>query len=218
MLVFTSNNDEKKNKTEKNKKSFKKSVALGMTYSQPLPMPMRSDGMPDWEAPDFGSFVSYLLDKGPLKGKVVILKRLPNGMYVIAADENHVKDDDNRKKDKSKLRKEDIREDNALDDGGDNYGTSMGKSRRSQEMFRRKILKSLYKSEEKPPIGGNAIMGPDLHEQRRIAIERGNHEHARRLTAEITRQERIAAQRNKRPPGVSPEAWASRRDPLKKWR
>lgn len=113
-------------------RGFKKSVTLGHAYNQPLPMPMRPDGMPDWEAPGLGSFVSFILERGPLKGKVVILKRLENGMYVIAEDKFKSKDDANRDKDKDKLRKENDESDRYY--GGrtdpnkelrtpDNYGT-----------------------------------------------------------------------------------------------
>jgi len=83
----------------------KKSVTLGMSYDQPLPMPFRTDGMPDWEAPSLGAFVSFVLENGPLKGRVVVLKRLPNGMYIIAPD-GQVKNPANRDLDKEKMKKE----------------------------------------------------------------------------------------------------------------
>lgn len=132
MLVFNSNNNLpplRKAKIAHSETYLKKSVTLGHAYNQPLPMPMRSDGMPDWDAPDLGAFVSFVLERGPLKGKVVILKRLPNGMYVIAEDKFHAKDDANREKDKSKLRKEESSEHQSYTDPAkeletsDNYGT-----------------------------------------------------------------------------------------------
>ena len=60
------------------KKRMQKSMPLGHSYSQPLPMPITSEGMPDWEAPDVGAYVSYAIDKGPLKGRVVVLHRMEN--------------------------------------------------------------------------------------------------------------------------------------------
>lgn len=159
--------------TEREKRaSFKKSVTLGHTYNQPLPMPMRQDGMPDWDAPNLGSFVSFSLERGPLKGKVVILKRLPNGMYVIAEDKFHADDDANRKKDKGKLQKEDIRrhrggeyldhtDPNEEMETPDNYGT-VQKSRaiRKAEFIKRK--------EHENPKGGLNAAG-------RAAAKRAGH-------------------------------------------
>lgn len=88
-------------------KSIKKSVTLGGTFTTPMPMPFRDDGLPDWDAPTLGSYVSFTLENGPLKGRVVVLKRRENGMYVIAEDDHSSKDAANRDKDKSKLEKED---------------------------------------------------------------------------------------------------------------
>lgn len=86
-------------------KSFGKAVILGRRYAQPLPMPMLSNGMPNWNAPDLGAYVSLALG-GDLKGQVVILHRLPNGMYRIAVDDTGVQHPEDRDKDKSKLNKE----------------------------------------------------------------------------------------------------------------
>lgn len=85
-----------------------KAVIIGQSYDQPIPMPMLSNGMPDWESPDLDSFVSLVLKnvKG-LEGRVVVLKRLANGMYTIAADSGESKHPEDRDKDKSKLKKED---------------------------------------------------------------------------------------------------------------
>jgi hypothetical protein len=104
----------------------KKSVTLGMSYDQPLPMPFRTDGMPDWEAPSLGAFVSFVLENGPLKGRVVVLKRLPNGMYIIAPD-GQVKNPANRDLDKEKMKKEEDEDsEHEMQDVFDS--TKMGKS------------------------------------------------------------------------------------------
>lgn len=84
----------------------RKSVTLGTSFHSPMPMPFRPDGLPDWDTPGLGSFVSFALENGPLKGRVVILRRLQNGMYVIAPDDASSKNDENRNLDKEKLRKE----------------------------------------------------------------------------------------------------------------
>lgn len=145
-------------------RSFSKSVTLGHAYNQPLPMPMRPDGMPDWDAPDLGAFVSFAMERGPLKGKVVILKRLANGMYVIAEDKFHSKDDANRDKDKSKLRKEDDgdypdhTDPNEELETDDNYGTA--KSFSKAEFIKRK--------EHENPKGGLNAAG-------RAAAKRAGH-------------------------------------------
>ena len=88
------------------KKRMQKSMPLGHSYSQPLPMPITSEGMPDWEAPDVGAYVSYAIDKGPLKGRVVVLHRMENGLYSIAEDDSHIKHVANRDLDTSKLEKD----------------------------------------------------------------------------------------------------------------
>ena len=88
------------------KKRMQKSMPLGHSYSQPLPMPITSEGMPDWEAPDVGAYVSYAIDKGPLKGRVVVLHRMENGLYSIAEDDSHAKHVANRDLDTSKLEKD----------------------------------------------------------------------------------------------------------------
>ena len=85
---------------------MRKSVTLGTSFHSPMPMPFRPDGLPDWDTPGLGSFVSFALENGPLKGRVVILRRLQNGMYVIAPDDASSKNDENRDLDKEKLRKE----------------------------------------------------------------------------------------------------------------
>ena len=85
-----------------------KSVTLGQSFASPIPMPFRDDGAPDWDAPTLGSYVSFLLENGPLKGRVVVLKRQQNGMYIIAEDDTKSKDNANREKDKAKLSKEEI--------------------------------------------------------------------------------------------------------------
>ena len=104
----------------------KKSVTLGMSYDQPLPMPFRTDGMPDWEAPSLGAFVSFVLENGPLKGRVVVLKRLSNGMYIIAPD-GQVKNPANRDLDKEKMKKEEDEDsEHEMQDVFDS--TKMGKS------------------------------------------------------------------------------------------
>lgn len=90
------------------KKNLAKSVTLGQAFSTPMPMPFRDDGLPDWDAPTLGSFVSFTLENGPLKGRVVVLKRQQNGMYVIAEDDNHAKNAANRELDKEKLHKDDF--------------------------------------------------------------------------------------------------------------
>lgn len=87
--------------------SFGKSVTLGQSFQTPVPMPFRDDGLPDWDAPTLGSYVSFTLENGPLKGRVVVLKRRENGMYVIAEDDHSAKNPADRDKDKSKLIKED---------------------------------------------------------------------------------------------------------------
>lgn len=86
--------------------SFGKSVTLGQSFQTPVPMPFRDDGLPDWDAPTLGSYVSFTLENGPLKGRVVVLKRRENGMYVIAEDDHSAKNPADRDKDKSKLSKE----------------------------------------------------------------------------------------------------------------
>ena len=88
------------------KRRMQKSMSLGHSYSQPLPMPMTPEGMPDWEAPDVGSYVSYAIDNGPLKGRVVVLHRMHNGLYSIAEDDSHIKHVANRDLDRSKLEKD----------------------------------------------------------------------------------------------------------------
>jgi len=85
---------------------MQKSMPLGQSYAQPLPMPMTSEGMPDWEAPDVGTYVSYAIDNGPLKGRVVVLHRMENGLYSIAEDDSHTKHAANRDLDTSKLEKD----------------------------------------------------------------------------------------------------------------
>lgn len=91
----------------RNKRTLHKAVILGRTYDQPIPMPMLSNGMPDWSAPDLNSYVSLVLNGSKaLQGRVVVLHRLPNGMYRIAADETGVKNPQDRDKDKDKLKKE----------------------------------------------------------------------------------------------------------------
>lgn len=88
------------------KRRMQKSMSLGHSYSQPLPMPMTPEGMPDWEAPDVGAYVSYAIDNGPLKGRVVVLHRMQNGLYSIAEDDSHIKHVANRDLDRSKLEKD----------------------------------------------------------------------------------------------------------------
>lgn len=155
----------RKNPRLKNvEKSLNKSVTLGHAYNQPLPMPMRADGMPDWDSPQPGLFVSFALERGPLKGKVVILKRLANGMYVIAEDKFRSKDDANRDKDKGKLRKEESHWPDHTDpeeelETEDNYGTT-AKSFRKAEFIKRK--------EHENPKGGLNAAG-------RAAAKRAGH-------------------------------------------
>ena len=88
------------------KRRMQKSMSLGHSYSQPLPMPMTPEGMPDWEAPDVGAYVSYAIDNGPLKGRVVVLHRMQNGLYSIAEDDSRIKHAANRDLDRSKLEKD----------------------------------------------------------------------------------------------------------------
>lgn len=96
-----------RNTYNKRQGQFAKSVTLGQSFAAPMPMPYRDDGLPDWDAPTMGSFVSFALENGPLKGRVVVLKRLENGMYIIAEDDSKSKHTEDRDKDKSKLEKED---------------------------------------------------------------------------------------------------------------
>ena len=95
-------------KNAEQKHYLAKAVIIGQSYDQPIPLPMLANGMPDWEAPDLDSFVSLVLKNAKgLEGRVVVLKRLPNGMYTIATDSAESKHPEDRDKDKSKLRKED---------------------------------------------------------------------------------------------------------------
>lgn len=105
----------------RNKRTLHKAVILGRTYDQPIPMPMTANGMPDWSAPDLNSYVSLVLNGSKaLQGRVVVLHRLNNGMYRIAADETGVKSPQDRDKDKDKLKKETEMSDQ------DKYDTSVG--------------------------------------------------------------------------------------------
>lgn len=96
----------RKMKTGK-KKSFNKSVPMGRTYDQPLPMPMLSSGMPDWEGPDLMNYVLMNInnEKSSLHGRSVVLQRMANGLYRIAT-ESYTKHPEDRDKDIAKLRKE----------------------------------------------------------------------------------------------------------------
>jgi hypothetical protein len=152
---------------------IKKAVILGRTYDQPIPMPMLPNGMPDWNAPDINSYVSLLLDGSPkLKGRVVVLHRLANGMYTIAVDGEHAKDPEDRDKDKNKLRKE---RDGEMSDQ-DNYDTSVGENviLRSLSSFNRKIMKSFpYGKAVRPDYVGNRYSYFMLKGGKAIACPRG---------------------------------------------
>jgi len=142
----------------------RKSVTLGMSYDQPLPMPFREDGMPDWEAPSLGAFVSFVLENGPLKGRVVILKRLPNGMYIIAPD-GQVKNPANRDLDKEKMKKEEDSE-HEMQEVFDS--TKMGKSwRRKNTPVREEsdpmklMFKTGFRRLSKADLPTKPVLDPD---------------------------------------------------------
>jgi hypothetical protein len=87
--------------------AFGKSVPMGRVYDQPLPMPMLTSGLPDWEAPDLMSYVLFNIhnEKSQLHGRSVVLQRMANGLYRIAS-ESYTKHPEDRDKDIAKLRKE----------------------------------------------------------------------------------------------------------------
>lgn len=99
--------------------TMRKSVPMGYSFDNPMPIPFHDDGLPNWDGVPHGCFTSLPMDNGPLKGKVVVLHRLQNGMYIISPD-GKLNNPQNRDKDKGKLRKE--RPEVATDD---NYGTEM---------------------------------------------------------------------------------------------
>ena len=80
---------------------------MGRVYDQPLPMPMLTSGLPDWEAPDLMSYVLFNInnEKSQLHGRSVVLQRMANGLYRIAS-ESYTKHPEDRDKDIAKLRKE----------------------------------------------------------------------------------------------------------------
>ena len=89
---------------------------VGSSFSAPMPMPMTSDGSPDWDGPNENSFVMMPINnkKSSLHGRFVILQKLPNGMYKIAekpSGKKKTKDDDddddgeNRDNDDGKIKK-----------------------------------------------------------------------------------------------------------------
>jgi hypothetical protein len=90
---------------------------VGSSFNSPMPMPMTSDGSPDWDGPNENSFVMMPINnkKSSLHGRFVILQKLPNGMYKIAekpsGKKKKTKDDDddddgeNRDNDEGKVSK-----------------------------------------------------------------------------------------------------------------
>ena len=125
-------------------KPVRKSVSMGHSFDNPMPIPFHEDGVPNWDGIPPGCFGSLPFDSGPLKGKVVVLLRLENGRYVISPD-GKLPHAENRDKDKAKLRKET----DELDTN-DNYGTEMnsvskGFSERLRDEF---LILSGYKSNQ----------------------------------------------------------------------
>ena len=90
---------------------------VGSSFNSPMPMPMTSDGSPDWDGPNENSFVMMPINnkKSSLHGRFVILQKLPNGMYKIAEkpsgkekktkDGDDDDDRDNRDNDEGKVSK-----------------------------------------------------------------------------------------------------------------
>ena len=115
--------------------TMRKSVPMGYSFDNPMPIPFHDDGLPNWDGVPHGCFASLPMDNGPLKGKVVVLHRLQNGMYIISPD-GKLSNPQNRDKDKGKLRKE--RPEVATDD---NYGTEMTEKslRRMRKGFSEKL-------------------------------------------------------------------------------
>ena len=143
--------------------TMRKSVPMGYSFDNPMPIPFHDDGLPNWDGVPHGCFTSLPMDNGPLKGKVVVLHRLQNGMYIISPD-GKLNNPQNRDKDKGKLRKE--RPEVATDD---NYGTEMTEKslRRMRKGFSEKLRdeflilagykpQQLRKADERRPLNPRA--------------------------------------------------------------
>ena len=90
------NNEERlkraiRNFASKETGDFRKSD--GSSYFSPMEMPMTAHGRPDWESPKEKSFVILPINnkKSSLNGRFVILEKLPNGLYRIAENPQHKK-------------------------------------------------------------------------------------------------------------------------------
>lgn len=125
-------------------KQVRKSVSMGHSFDNPMPIPFHEDGVPNWDGIPPGRFGSLPFDSGPLKGKVVVLLRLENGRYVISPD-GKMPNVENRDKDKAKLRKETDELETS-----DNYGTEMGSVSKgfSEKLRDEFLILSGYKSNQ----------------------------------------------------------------------